>query len=86
MAKEYKTLTFEDNTQGRLEMAREIDHLSNQGWEIKSKEVSQQGWSFGKTCCLGFLFLPLALLGKKSNIIQVIMERESSDEMKTGDK
>lgn len=76
MAKEYKTLTFEDSVQGRRNMAKEIDFLANSGWEIKSKEVTQQGWDFGKTCCLGALFPPLALLGKKSNVIQVIMERE----------
>lgn len=81
MAKEYKTLTFEDSLQGRQEMAQEIDRLSNQGWELKSKEVTQQGWDFGKTCCLGVLFLPLALLGKKSNVIQVIMEREKQDSL-----
>lgn len=79
MAKEYKTLTFEDSLQGRREMAQEIDLLSNQGWELKSKEVTQQGWDFSKTCCLGALFLPLALLGKKSNVIQVIMEKEKND-------
>jgi len=77
--KEYKTLTFEDTEQGRREMGQEIDLLSNQGWEIKSKEVTQQGWGFGRTCCLGFLFLPLALLGKKSNVIQIVMEREKED-------
>ena len=76
MAKEYKTLTFEDTLEGRQEMAKKIDLLANQGWELKSKEVTQQGWDFGKTCCLGVLFLPLALLGKKSNVIQIIMERE----------
>lgn len=76
MAKEYKTIVFEDSHQGRQEMAKEIDLLANDGWELKSKEVTQQGWDFGKTCCLGFLFFPLALLGKKSNVIQVIMERE----------
>lgn len=81
MAKEYKTLTFEDNNQGRQKMAKEIDLLSNQGWEVKSKEVAQQGWAFGKTCCLGCLFFPLALLGKKSNVIQVIMEREKQENL-----
>jgi len=29
MAKEYKTLTFEDSLQGRQEMAKEIDLLAN---------------------------------------------------------
>ncbi len=82
MAKEYKTLTFEDTLQGRQEMGQEIDLLANQGWELKSKEVTQQGWNFDKTCCLGALFLPLALLGKKPNVIQVIMEREKKDSKK----
>jgi len=76
MVKEYKTLTFKDNLEGRKQIAEEIDNLANDGWEVKSKEVTQQGWAFGKTCCLGCLFLPLALLGKKDNVIQVIMERE----------
>lgn len=76
MAKEYKTLTFEDTVQGRREMAKQIDFLANKGWEIKSKEVTQQGWDASKTCCLGALFLPLALLGKKTNVTQVVMERE----------
>lgn len=76
MAKEYKTLVFEDTQEGRGKMAAEIDRLAGEGWEVKSKEVSQQGWSAGKTCLLGCLFLPLALLGKKHNVITVIMERE----------
>lgn len=79
MAKEYKTLTFEDNFGGRKKMANEIDLLANEGWCIKSKEISAQGWDFGSTCCLGAIFLPLALLGKKNNIITVIMERDKKD-------
>ncbi len=76
MAKEYKTLVFEDTVVGRKRMAGEIDKWANEGWEVKSKEVSDQGWDAGKTCCLGALFLPLALLGKKEKIITLIMERE----------
>lgn len=79
MAKEYKTLVFEDSFKGRSEMGKEIDRLSNMGWELESKETTQQGWAFGKTCCFGCLFLPLALLGKKSNVIQVIMKREKEE-------
>ena len=76
MAKEYKTLTFPDTGAGRKKMAYEIDALANSGWEIVSKEVSDQGWDAGKTCLLGCLFFPLALLGKKDGIITVIMCRE----------
>lgn len=86
MAKEYRTLTFEDSVRGRDEMGRSIDSLSNQGWELKSKEVTQQGWDFGKTCCLGIIFFPLALLGKKSNVIQVIMERGKKELVSNIDK
>jgi len=42
----------------------------------EKQRVTQQGWSATKTCLLGCLFLPLALLGKKDNVIAVIMERE----------
>jgi len=76
MSQEYKTLVFKDNEKGRKEMAEAIDKLANEGWHLKNKEVTSQGWSGSKTCCLGALFLPLALLGKKSNIITIIMERE----------
>ncbi len=75
MAKEYKTLTFEDTASGRRKMARVINELAEEGWVLKSKEVSSQGWSAGTTCCLGCLFFPLALLGKKKNLILVTMER-----------
>ena len=76
MAKEYKTLTFKDNDEGREAMGNVINSLAKEGWHLKSKDVSSQGWSCGSTCCLGAIFLPLALLGKKKNIINVIMERD----------
>lgn len=82
MAKEYRTFVYKDNDAGHSEMAADIESFSNEGWEIKSKEVVQQGFSFGKTCCLGCIFLPLALLGKKDNSIQIIFEREKPEEKK----
>lgn len=76
MAKQYKTLQFEDTPKGRLDMAQDLQMHASEGWELKSKEVSSQGWDAGKTCLLGCLFLPLALLGKKKSIITIILERE----------
>ncbi|MCK4799798.1 DUF4177 domain-containing protein [Candidatus Parcubacteria bacterium] len=76
MSKEYKTLLFKDTSNGRKKMEEDISKFAQDGWEIKSKETTQQGWNFGKTCCLGVIFLPLALLGRKGNSIQIIMERE----------
>lgn len=78
MAIEYKTLVSNDDPKGRTEMAQNIDRFSRDGWAIKSREVTPQNYSFGKTCCLGCIFLPLALLGKKKGIITVIMERKAS--------
>ena|SRR5258705_12388669 len=84
--KELKTLTFEDSPGGRSEMAEQITFHSRYGWELKSKETSQQGWDCMSTCCLGALFLPLALLGKKQRIITVILEREQTTETETLDE
>lgn len=82
MSKEYKTLTYDDDFNGRTRMGQDLDNYSRDGWTIKSKETTQQGWALGKTCCLGIIFLPLALLGKKKNILQVILEREVSPKQK----
>ena len=75
MAKEYKTFTFPDTPSGRNKMEQTIEDLASEGWVLKSKEISSQGWSCGSTCCWGCLFFPLALLGKKNNIIHITMER-----------
>lgn len=48
-------------------MQRGIASWQNGGWEVVSTEVVQQGYSASKTCCLGAIFLPLALAGKKEN-------------------
>lgn len=53
-----------------------LDSFLKQGWQIKSSTSISQGWSFGKTCCCGLIFLPLALLGKKSDVVEYILERE----------
>ena len=77
MPVEYQTLTFEDTGSGRAKMNSTIQQMATQGWKVHSKETAQQGYSGGKTCCLGVIFLPLALLGKKNSIITVIFERDT---------
>lgn len=52
-----------------------IRHMQEQGWEVVSTEVVDQGYAAGKTCCLGCLFLPLALLGKKPRLYKVQYHR-----------
>ncbi|MCX6812782.1 MAG: hypothetical protein NTW79_04195 [Candidatus Berkelbacteria bacterium] len=56
-----------------------LDSLLKQGWQIKSSANQSQGYSFGKTCCLGSCFLPLALLGRKSDVMEYILERDEPE-------
>lgn len=55
---------------------RHLDQLLSEGWKIKHSNSYQQGYSCGKTCCLGFIFLPLALLGRKPDVVEYVLEKE----------
>ena len=57
------------------QMQKGIDSWQKGGWEVASTEVVEQGWGCSKTCCLGSLFLPLALLGKKGNHFKVVFRK-----------
>lgn len=56
------------------------ERMARDGWQVISITNVDQGYSAGKTCCLGCLFLPLALLGKKPQIRQVLYQREIEPE------
>lgn len=56
-----------------------IQKLLNEGWEVKTSHTQSQGYNAGKTCCLGFIFLPLALLGRKKDIIEYVLEKNEKD-------
>ena len=60
-----------------------LDQLLSEGWKIKSQANQTQGYSGSKTCCLGSCFLPLALLGKKKDIMEYVLEKEGSDQIET---
>ena len=53
-----------------------LKKLLAEGWEIKTTHSQSQGYDAGKTCCLGCLFLPLALLGKNKDSIEYILEKK----------
>ena len=57
------------------EMQNGIEREQRSGWEVVDVSHVDQGWGFFKTCCLGCLFLPLALLGKKPVKYQVTFRR-----------
>lgn len=61
-----------------------IKRMESKGWSVVSTEVTNEGWDAANTCCLGVIFLPLALLGKKPNRQKVTYKRviKSVDELK----
>lgn len=50
---------------------RAIAWNERRGYRVVSVQSVDRGWSLLKTGCLGMIFLPLALLGKKKPVIQV---------------
>ncbi|MFH1407513.1 MAG: hypothetical protein ABIG91_00525 [Patescibacteria group bacterium] len=56
---------------------QELDFYLLNGWTIKSKTTLPQGWAVGKTALLGLVFLPLALLGRKPNVVEYVIEKNN---------
>jgi len=56
-------------------MKRGIAKEQKRGWEVVSTEAVEQGYGCLKTGCMGCLFLPLALLGKKPSRYKVQYRR-----------
>lgn len=54
-----------------FKMTNGVRIMSRLGWTVASTEIVDQGYGCLKTGCLGILFLPLALLGKKPVRYQV---------------
>ncbi len=54
---------------------RAISRMEARGFRVISVQTVDRGWSMIKTGCLGLIFLPLALLGKRKPIIQVTFQR-----------
>lgn len=52
-----------------------IARNEKRGYRVVSVQTVDRGWSLIKTGCLGLIFLPLALLGKKKPVIQVTYQR-----------
>jgi hypothetical protein len=59
----------------KSEMTKGINKWQKAGWTVVSTEVVPQGFGAAKTCCLGCLFLPLALLGRKPEQYKVMYQR-----------
>jgi hypothetical protein len=52
--------------------------MASEGWKVTSETITQGEFKGGKACCLGVIFLPLALCaGHKDGTINVTLERET---------
>jgi hypothetical protein len=58
------------------DMRNGIKKMERQGWSVLGTQAVDQGYGGLKTCLLGCLFLPLALLGRKPQKYQVTYQRE----------
>jgi len=56
-------------------MERGIKKLEKKGWIVRSVDTVDPGYGCLKTGCLGVLFLPLALLGKKPKYFRVVFQK-----------
>lgn len=54
---------------------RAIARKESRGYRVIAVQTVDRGWSLIKTGCLGQIFLPLALLGKKKPVIQVTYQK-----------
>jgi hypothetical protein len=52
-------------------MKKGIDIMQRDGWVVKNTEIINGEYKAGKTCLLGVIFLPLALLGKSGREYKV---------------
>jgi hypothetical protein len=59
-------------------MQRDVNNRERRGFTVMNITRNGQGYSFVKTTVLGFVFLPLALFGKKKDIFQVTYQWDIS--------
>jgi hypothetical protein len=78
MAKEYKTLQFPNTPAGQKQKVETINQMATEGWKVTSETITEGEFKGGKACCLGVIFLPLALCaGHKKGTINVTLERDT---------
>lgn len=70
---DYETCVLFYNSEA--EMQNGIEKMGIKGWAVINTEVTDEGWDAASTCCLGAIFLPLALLGKNKNRHKVTYQR-----------
>ena len=75
MSEQPKYETYLIEFKNSWEMDKVTKKMAEAGWRVVSVQTIDQGYSGAKTCCLGCLFLPLALLGKKPQLRQVLYQR-----------
>ena len=58
---------------GKKKDQQKLDEQLALGYAVQESKHVDGNYKFGKTCCLGFLFLPLALLGKGRGYTEYVL-------------
>ncbi len=74
---EYETCILYYESEQRMQDG--IKGMEKKGWRVIGTEETDEGWNPATTCCLGLIFLPLALLGKNSKRYKVTYQRAKHD-------
>lgn len=59
------------------EMNNDMQRKERSGWTVINTQRVPQGWGVAKTTLLGFIYLPLAIFGKKKDLFQVTYQQEN---------
>ena len=70
MSTKQMTRTYGSDT----EFKRDQEYLQQQGWKVQSVSQHKEPFKAGKGCCLGIIFLPLALFARGKTKIVVVYE------------
>lgn len=62
---------------GNKKDQKKLDEQLALGFSISDSKHVDGTYKFGKTCCLGFIFLPLALLGKGGAYTEYVLVKKS---------
>lgn len=69
---ETKVVTYKSERSMRSGIIKQY----KKGWGVISTDTLDRGRSIAKTGCLGLIFLPLALLGKRKSGFMVTYQKE----------
>ncbi len=69
-----QTKTYKNAKQFQSDSAK----MQSNGWKVISQTSHKDTFKAGKSCCLGFIFLPLMVFGRGKSSIIVTYEKDDN--------